>query len=309
MEGGKEISYKISYNRKSMQERLPINPGESLVFFHNHTKASDGMVNGKELVQAVSKFTEIAGGEHSFLIPTDHDTTKGAEEAIKASQSHQNVTVVPGIETTATFWKNRIASKMFQKHIGAIFNPEGNVDALKPIPHSKNPGWVLDEIASRGGISVASHPFLGLVGLGSLTFFEIRRLQEQGYKIDGIEVISGNSRKRKEIEEAIDAFDINVPLKIAGADSHFGEEDLFRAINIVRGTTISDLFFALRTGNIIPLEGDKSRVGLVSLGVQCAKAVTVTAARRYLDSSESNEPSDAKPLEQSGVIFNAKNRH
>lgn len=63
----------------------------SLVDLHTHTTASDGSNRPAELVVLASR----RGVQ--FLAITDHDTTDGIDEAIRAGNEHQ-VTIIPGIE-------------------------------------------------------------------------------------------------------------------------------------------------------------------------------------------------------------------
>ena len=70
-------------------------PWPVLEDLHLHTSASDGVLSPTELVELVS--------ESSLRIfsVTDHDTTSGLDEAEAASERHQHLTFVPGIELSA----------------------------------------------------------------------------------------------------------------------------------------------------------------------------------------------------------------
>lgn len=62
--------------------------------FHAHTTASDGTLTPTELVQAA----QDAGV--SYLAVTDHDTTAGVAEAIRAAEG-TGVAILPGVELSA----------------------------------------------------------------------------------------------------------------------------------------------------------------------------------------------------------------
>lgn len=64
---------------------------------HLHTTASDGILTPRQLVD------QIATTSLRIIAVTDHDSTDGLEEAVAASESHSQLTVIPGIELgTAT---------------------------------------------------------------------------------------------------------------------------------------------------------------------------------------------------------------
>lgn len=62
------------------------------VDLHLHTTASDGILTPRQLVD------QIATTSLRTIAVTDHDSTDGLSEAITASESHPQLTVIPGIE-------------------------------------------------------------------------------------------------------------------------------------------------------------------------------------------------------------------
>ena len=62
------------------------------VDLHLHTTASDGILTPRQLVD------QIATTSLRTIAITDHDSTDGLHEAIAASESHLQLTVIPGIE-------------------------------------------------------------------------------------------------------------------------------------------------------------------------------------------------------------------
>ena len=65
---------------------------DGLVDLHLHTLASDGRLSPTELVNLVaSKGVEVAA-------ISDHDTTEGIEEAMRAAQAHSGLEIIPAIE-------------------------------------------------------------------------------------------------------------------------------------------------------------------------------------------------------------------
>ena len=62
------------------------------VDLHLHTTASDGILTPRQLID------QIATTSLRIIAITDHDSTDGMHEAITASESHSQLTVIPGIE-------------------------------------------------------------------------------------------------------------------------------------------------------------------------------------------------------------------
>jgi 3',5'-nucleoside bisphosphate phosphatase len=61
------------------------------VDLHTHTTASDGIDPPEQVVNRA-----FERGIHTIAI-TDHDTTDGIEEALKAAESMDGMEVIPGI--------------------------------------------------------------------------------------------------------------------------------------------------------------------------------------------------------------------
>ena len=74
----------------------------ALVDLHLHTTASDGRLTPTELIHLVAK-----GGLQVVSI-TDHDSTEGLAEALKAAKEYPHLTLIPGIEMSADIPGNEI---------------------------------------------------------------------------------------------------------------------------------------------------------------------------------------------------------
>ena len=70
-------------------------PDEQNIDLHIHTNASDGTLSPTEIIQ------EAAEARLKVISICDHDTTDGVSEAM-AAQDKYGVTVVPGVEVSAT---------------------------------------------------------------------------------------------------------------------------------------------------------------------------------------------------------------
>jgi predicted metal-dependent phosphoesterase TrpH len=104
---------------------------------HLHTRASDGLMTTRELVDYAESSTGL-----DVIAVTDHDETSAACEAREyASVRGYRVQVVPGVEVTTR-----------DGHLLALFIEE-RPPALRPMRETAE--WVL----ARGGLCVAPHPF------------------------------------------------------------------------------------------------------------------------------------------------------
>jgi predicted metal-dependent phosphoesterase TrpH len=104
---------------------------------HIHTRASDGLVGARDLVDHVERSTDL-----DVVAITDHDETSAALEAREwAVRNGYRVQVVPGVEVTTR-----------DGHLLAIFIEE-RPPALRLARQTAE--WV----HARGGLCIAPHPF------------------------------------------------------------------------------------------------------------------------------------------------------
>jgi predicted metal-dependent phosphoesterase TrpH len=104
---------------------------------HLHTRASDGLVEARDLVDYVEHQTQL-----DVIAITDHDETSASLEAREwAARRDYRVQVVPGVEVTTR-----------DGHLLALFIEERPA-AFWSLQRTAE--WVI----SRGGVCVAPHPF------------------------------------------------------------------------------------------------------------------------------------------------------
>ncbi|MCA1647846.1 MAG: PHP domain-containing protein [Chloroflexi bacterium] len=104
---------------------------------HLHTRASDGLMSARDLVDFVERRTDL-----DVIAITDHDETCASLEAREwAAQQRYRVQVVPGVEVTTR-----------DGHLLALFIEE-RPPALRNLHVTAE--WVL----ARGGLCLAPHPF------------------------------------------------------------------------------------------------------------------------------------------------------
>ena len=104
---------------------------------HLHTRASDGLVAARDLVDFVEVATNL-----DLIAITDHDETSASLEAREwAARQGYRVAVVPGVEVTT-----------LDGHLLALFIDE-RPPAWRSLQHTAE--WV----RTRGGLCVAPHPF------------------------------------------------------------------------------------------------------------------------------------------------------
>ena len=85
------------------------------VDLHIHTTASDGLLTPRQLID------QIATTSLRIIAVTDHDSTDGLHETIRASDSHSQLTVIPGIELGT-------ATNDSELHLLGYFIDAGNVE-------------------------------------------------------------------------------------------------------------------------------------------------------------------------------------
>ncbi len=104
---------------------------------HLHTRASDGLMSARDLVDHVARKTDL-----DIIAVTDHDETSASLEAREwAIRQGYKIQVVPGVEVTTR-----------DGHLLALWIDE-RPPALRSLQATAE--WVL----ARGGLCIAPHPF------------------------------------------------------------------------------------------------------------------------------------------------------
>ncbi len=181
---------------------------------HCHTLASDGMVTPAELVDAA------VGAGLDLIAITDHDTMASAREVVERGEA-AGIAVVAGQEVT-TGWPA-------QTHILGWF-------LEKPIKRGMSVADTVAAIHDQGGLVIIPHPFMP-VYFGSIQPDMLHRLIEKE-PVDGIEVMftaPAGARRRKKLDDFIDANRERVGALIGASDCHFGRHDIGQVLTTYEG--------------------------------------------------------------------------
>jgi hypothetical protein len=181
---------------------------------HCHTRASDGMVTPSELVAAA------IGAGLDLIAITDHDTMAAARE-VKERGEAAGLAVVAGQEVT-TRWPA-------QTHILGWF-----LD--KPIRRSMSVEDTVAAIRDQGGLVIIPHPFMP-VYFGSIQPEMLRRLIEKE-PVDGIELMYTapvGARRRRLLDEFVNANRERLGAAIGASDCHFGRHDIAQIVTAYEG--------------------------------------------------------------------------
>lgn len=181
---------------------------------HCHTLASDGMVTPAELVDAA-----VATGLNLIAV-TDHDTMASARE-VKERGEAAGIAVVAGQECT-TKWPA-------QTHILGWF-------LEKPVKRSMSVADTVAAIHDQGGLVVIPHPFMP-VYFGSIQPHMLRSLIEKE-AVDGIEVLftaPAGARRRRMLDEFVNANRERLGAEIGSSDCHFGRHDIAQVVTAFEG--------------------------------------------------------------------------
>ena len=181
---------------------------------HCHTLASDGMVTPAELVDAA------LGAGIDLIAITDHDTMANAREAIERGHA-AGIPVVAGQEVT-TAWPA-------QTHILGWF-------LEKPIKRGMSVDDTAAAIHDQGGLVIIPHPFMP-VYFASIQPDMLRRLIDKE-PVDGMEVMftaPAGARRRKMLDDFIDANRERLGAAIGASDCHFGRHDIGQVLTAFEG--------------------------------------------------------------------------
>jgi len=157
---------------------------------HCHTKYSYDSASDIEKIIIQAKRTGLDG-----IAITDHENTKGWEEAIELGKKH-NFLIILGEEIKTS--KGDVLGLFLKKQING---------------YKKDPKWVMEEIKKQGGIVILPHPFHG-----SESFKD--DITKYLNLIDGIEVFNGRLPRTKPDNIALDFAQKHNLGMIAGGDSH-----------------------------------------------------------------------------------------
>jgi len=181
---------------------------------HCHTRASDGMVSPKELIEAA-----IASGLDLIAV-TDHDTMAAVDE-VQERGAAAGLTVVAGQEVTTR--------GPAQTHLLGWF-------LERPVKRGLSLEDSVAAIHDAGGLAIVPHPFMP-VYFGSIQPGMLRRLIEK-QPVDGIEVmftVPIGRRRRAVLDAFLAANRERLGAYIGASDCHFGGHDMGRVLTAYEG--------------------------------------------------------------------------
>jgi predicted metal-dependent phosphoesterase TrpH len=162
---------------------------------HLHTRASDGLMSARALVEYVEAETNL-----DVIAITDHDETAAAVEAREwAARRGFRVQVVTGVEVTTR-----------EGHLLALFVEE-RPPALRNLQATAE--WVM----ARGGVCVAPHPFTRWTH--SLPSRSMLRAVEHGW-LAGVEVLNASPAGRASHTRAARFAEQHGLAAVGGSDAH-----------------------------------------------------------------------------------------
>ena len=192
---------------------------------HVHTRASDGLMSARELVDYVEEQTDL-----DVIAITDHDETSASLEAREwAARRGYRVQIIPGVEVTTR-----------DGHLLALFIDE-RPPALCGLASTVE--WVL----ARGGLCLVPHPFTRWThSLGARSLSQL----PDGL-LAGVEVLNASLAGRGSRPHAMRFAEANGLASIGSSDAH-----TLAVIGLARtrfrGRTPSDLRRALEDATSVP---------------------------------------------------------
>jgi len=194
---------------------------------HIHSNFSDGRPTIKAILDYVEKYTDL-----DVIAITDHDTIRGAEQAVKiASEKKYRFQIIIGEEVTC-----------IEGHILGLF--------LKKKVDSGEPAHItIQKIHEQGGIAIASHPFMHtrwrdpkiilMDGIG------LKTLLEEKDNLDGIEVINATpTLARENIRASLVNKTAVFRSETGSSDAHIVEA-IGKGYTLFEGNTAEDLKSAI----------------------------------------------------------------
>jgi predicted metal-dependent phosphoesterase TrpH len=162
---------------------------------HLHTRASDGLMSARRLVEHVALTTDL-----DVIAVTDHDETSAALEARDwAVRRGFALQVITGVEVTTR-----------EGHLLALFIDE-RPPALRSLQATAE--WVIE----RGGLCLAPHPFTRLThSLGGRSMLQA---VEHGW-LAGVEVLNPSPAGRASHSQAVRFAEQHGLAAVGGSDAH-----------------------------------------------------------------------------------------
>jgi predicted metal-dependent phosphoesterase TrpH len=194
---------------------------EGAADLHLHTRASDGLMSARDLVDYVEHETDL-----DVIALTDHDETSAyLEAAAWAARQGYRVQVIPGVEVTTR-----------EGHLLALFI-EDRPPALQGVQATAE--WVL----ARGGLCVAPHPctrWTHSLNSRALSVATDARL------LTGVEILNASLAGRGSRPHAVRFADRSKLAAVGSSDAH-----MLSMVGLARtrfaGRTPQDLRRALET--------------------------------------------------------------
>jgi predicted metal-dependent phosphoesterase TrpH len=182
---------------------------------HMHTRASDGLLSARQLVDLAEHETDL-----DVIAITDHDETSASLDAREwATQRGYRVQVIPGVEVTTR-----------DGHLLALFVDERPA-ALRSVQATAE--WVL----ARGGLCIAPHPFTRWTH--SLSARALRGAIDAGI-LAGVEVLNASLAGRGSRPHALRFVEQHGLAAIGSSDAHIAAM-VGLARTRFRGRTPADL--------------------------------------------------------------------
>jgi predicted metal-dependent phosphoesterase TrpH len=162
---------------------------------HLHTRASDGLMSARDLVDHVEHETDL-----DVIAITDHDeTTASLDARERAVRQGYRVQVIPGVEVTTR-----------DGHLLALFVEE-RPPALRSLLATAE--WVL----ARGGLLIAPHPFTRWTH--SLNIRALRAATD-AHLLAGVEVLNASLAGRASRPHALRFVDQHQLAAVGSSDAH-----------------------------------------------------------------------------------------
>ncbi len=204
---------------------LRVESKEILGDLHVHTHYSDGLDDPRSVVEAAKR----AGLR--ILAVTDHDTVRGALEAIK--YGGLEIVIVPGVEVSSR---------------------DGHIICLGVTEEPQLRGAKAEEVVEwcreRGGVSIYAHPFGYLLRAPILS---TRRIVEVAKIVDAIEVVNGRTIPKFNERARELAISLSKPMT-AGSDAHTASRvGSVKCLFLTPVDTVDDVLRAVRNGFVKPL--------------------------------------------------------
>jgi len=192
---------------------------------HIHTKASDGLLSPRDVVEYAATETDL-----NVIAITDHDTLDGAWQAWRWLRAHPAVRLelLWGVEMTAAWFRHLLFYWLDRP-------PRRLPRRLLPLPR------LIAELRETGAVCVAAHP----ANLLSLAGPEVRALAARGFAPDALEACNPAMGRRREPGVRQLAKELGLGLT-GGSDAHGFRATIGAAYTEFPGCSRQHLFAALQ---------------------------------------------------------------